>query len=196
MNTPTTTLILRTYVDVIQTIVELIELPATVSVESYDCGRVVLQFTLARVAAARVWNAAHALMSSMSDAYVAHKRSLGAVFWRAPFCDVAPFFDVAWAGWSRGASFRSLALSADNCDTSIGAPRDPSALAQRDAWCAELRTAMLRFVAEDTRCFEADACFSEFLEEKMRIVGVASRHWLYPTKCAFESSAVYSSMIQ
>ena len=37
---------------------------------------------------------------------------------------------------------------------------------------------MLRFVAEDTHCREADACFSEFLEEKMRIAGVASRVFL------------------
>ena len=146
--------------------------------------RVVLQFTLARVAAARVWNAAHALMSSLGVAYVARERSLGVD------CD-APFRDAAnRAAWCRWASFRSLALFVDSRYRSMGAPRDSSALAQRDAWCAELRAAMLRFVAEDTRCREADACFSEFLEEKMRIMGVASCNWLYPAECAFESSAV------
>jgi hypothetical protein len=72
----------------------------------------------------------------------------------------------------------------------MGAPLDLSALVQCDTWCTELRAATLCFVAEDMRCREADACFSEFLEEKMCIVGIASRNWLYPAKCAFESSAV------
>ena len=55
---------------------------------------------------------------------------------------------------------------------------------------------MLRFVADDTRCREGDACFSKFLEEKIRTVGVASRNWLYPAECAFESNAVCESMIR
>ena len=134
--------------------------------------------------AARVWNAMHVLMSSLSDAYVARERSLGlhAHGGAARFSDAVDV-DVD--------AYRSLDLTVDNRDNSVGAPRDSSALAQRDAWCAELRAAMLRFVAEDTRCREVDACFSEFLEEKMRIVGVASRNWLYPAECVFKSSAVY-----
>ena len=66
MNTPATTLILGTVVGAIQAsgqtdykfeIIELIEIPAGESAESYT-DTVILQFTLARVAAARVWNAA------------------------------------------------------------------------------------------------------------------------------------------
>ena len=183
MNTPATTLVLGTLVDALYheyEIVELVEIPAGTSAETDDYS-VILQFTLARVAASRVWNAARALMSSLSDAYVARECSLGADR-DAPFSDAAT--------WSYRAPFMCLHLTADNQDKSMGAPRDPSALAQRDAWCAELRAAMLRFVAEDTRCCEADTCSSEFLEEKMRIVGIASRNWLYPAECAFESSAV------
>ena len=190
MNTSATTLILGTSVGATQAneqidhefeTIELIELPAGMSALSYDDDILVLQFTLARVAAARVWNAVRALMISLGDAYVARERSLG-IDRDTPFCETANR-----AVWCRCTSFRSLILCADNCDRSNGAPRDSSALAQRDAWCVELRAAMLRFVAEDTRCREADACFSEFLEEKMRVVGATSRNWLYPTKCAFES---------
>ena len=186
MNIPTTTLVLGTRVDGMHAsgqtgyefeVVELVEIPAGKSAESYD-GSVILQFALARVAAARVWNATRALMISLGDVYVARGRLLDADR-DAPFSDR----DIDIASWSYPASFRSLSLTANNLG-SRGAP------AQCDAWCAELHAAMLRFVAEDTRCYEADACFSELLEEKMRIVGVASRNWLYPAECAFDSSAV------
>ena len=201
MNATATTLILGTQLGVCSTItgeivhnfeieiVELIELPATKSVESYDDGIVVLQFTLARVAAARVWNATRALMSFLGDAYVAHGRSLG-VDRDTPFSDLANK-----AVWSYPASFRSLNLRIDNRDKSMYPPRDLNALAQRDAWCDELRAAIPRFVAEDTRCCKADTCFGEFLEEKMHIEGAASRNWLYPAKCTFDSSAVYEPWI-
>ena len=193
MNISTTTLVLGTRVDGMHAsgqtgyefeIVELVEIPAGKNAESYD-DKVILQFALARVAAARVWNATRALMISLGDVYFARGRLLDADR-DAPFSDR----DIDIASWSYPASFRSLSLTANNRERSAGAPRDPSALAQCDAWCAELHAAMLRFVAEDTRCYEADACFSEFLEEKMRIVGVASRNWFYPAECAFESSAV------
>ena len=194
MNTPAATLILGTSVGATQAnaqidhefeTIELIELPAGMSALSYDDDILVLQFTLARVAAARVWNAVRALMISLGDAYVARERSLG-VDRDTPFCETANR-----AVWWEYTALRRVALYAGTCKRCNGAPRSPSALAQRDAWCTELRAAMLRFVAEDTRCREADACFSEFLEEKMRIVGVASRNWLYPAECVFKSSAVY-----
>ena len=122
MNTPATTLVLVTTVNAIQAneqtdyefeTIELIEIPAGESAESCDDGSVILQFTLARVAAARVWNAARALMSSLGDAYVARERSLGADR-DVPFCD-----DAECAAWCRWTSFRSLALYADNRDRAI-----------------------------------------------------------------------------
>ncbi len=135
MNTPGTTLLLLTYDGVGryatgQTIyewenVDLIEIPASESAESYHNARnnVVLQFTLARVATARVWNAARALMSSLGDMYVAPLN----------IDPNDPFYDAAnVSALSHRTSYRCLTLSADNHGSFVGAPRDPNTLAQRD----------------------------------------------------------------